>query len=330
MAEEPEFSVIIPLYNRRDYIQRAVSSVLDQKYPAKEIIVVDDGSTDDGAMVAERIAGGHIRVIRQSNQGGAGAPARNTGMRAATGNWFAFLDADDIWLDNHLFELAMLISACPSAGLISSNFQELMEGQPAEPDTRQGRLGGYRNYFLAAAAHPGCVNSSSAALKRAVPDALGYFGNASSGPDLEYWARIALDFPVAMSERNTAIYFRGNGGNMERLASARTNTSKDVEPPIQELSDVSPALAMLASRAAHDKNLFKRADIREYINSRLDQGIRIQLVRGNGKKAKEVAALKFPATSVRSFGLNLITRLPVSTLGVVERFRKTVKHAVTL
>ena len=85
-------SVIIPCYNSGTHLAQAIDSVLAQTCPASEIIVVDDGSTDDSPAIMARY-GDRIRVVRQAN---AGLPAaRNAGIQAATGEWLAFLDADD-------------------------------------------------------------------------------------------------------------------------------------------------------------------------------------------------------------------------------------------
>jgi glycosyltransferase involved in cell wall biosynthesis len=91
-------SVIIPAFNAACYLGEAIESVLAQTMPADEIIVVDDGSDDDTAGMAEKFS--RIHIIRQPNQGC--AVARNTGIAASTGSRLAFLDADDIWLPEKL------------------------------------------------------------------------------------------------------------------------------------------------------------------------------------------------------------------------------------
>lgn len=96
-------SVILPTYDREVYLERSIASVLGQRYPCDELIVVDDGSTDATVSVIERLAADSpvpIRLIRQENRGA--AAARNTGIRAARGQWLAFLDSDDWWLPGKL------------------------------------------------------------------------------------------------------------------------------------------------------------------------------------------------------------------------------------
>ena len=88
-------SAVIPAYNRRDFITRAVDSVMRQTVPVDEIIVVDDGSTDGTAEVVESRYGNAVRVVRQPNRGVSGA--RRRGIEEAHGDWIAFLDSDDEW-----------------------------------------------------------------------------------------------------------------------------------------------------------------------------------------------------------------------------------------
>ena len=95
----PRFSVVIPAFNAAATLARAIESVLAQSWPAYEIIVIDDGSTDATAAVARQF-GGAVRLIRQHNSGV--AAARNAGAAAARGDWLAFLDADDWYADDRI------------------------------------------------------------------------------------------------------------------------------------------------------------------------------------------------------------------------------------
>jgi len=95
----PKFSVIIPVYNLAETLPRAIESVIEQTWPAHEIIVVDDGSTDNSLHVANGFAN-KVRVISQVNAGV--SAARNRGAESATGDWLAFLDADDWYYSNRL------------------------------------------------------------------------------------------------------------------------------------------------------------------------------------------------------------------------------------
>jgi len=96
----PTVSVVIPLYNKSKYIERAISSILAQTFPPLEIIVVDDGSTDDGPEKVRKFKDPKIALIQQENKG-PGA-ARNAGLAIARGKYVAFLDADDEWYPSFL------------------------------------------------------------------------------------------------------------------------------------------------------------------------------------------------------------------------------------
>lgn len=108
-------SVIIPTWNRAPLLERALGSVLAQRLPCTELIVVDDGSTDDTAALLARLAAGAsvpIRLLRQENRGA--AAARNLGIRAARGSLLAFLDSDDWWLPDKLALQAAALAANPA------------------------------------------------------------------------------------------------------------------------------------------------------------------------------------------------------------------------
>ncbi len=111
-------SVVIPAYNSGAFIARAIDSVLNQTLAPYEIIVVDDGSTDDTAHVVKKYD--NVKYIHQQNAGA--SVARNTGIEAATGNWIAFLDADDEWLKNKLKLQTEHLQRNPSLAWASTNF----------------------------------------------------------------------------------------------------------------------------------------------------------------------------------------------------------------
>ena len=105
----PQISVIIPIYNNALYIQEAIRSVLSQGIEKLEILVIDDGSTDDFEEKIKGFNNPHIRLIKQINSGA--AAARNNGIKNAKGEFLAFLDADDIWAPNKLkLQLEVLIN----------------------------------------------------------------------------------------------------------------------------------------------------------------------------------------------------------------------------
>src|ERR1700761_8376431 len=104
---QPFFSVIVPVFNRARTLDTAVRSVLAQTCQDFEIIVVDDGSSDNPRAVVEKIGDPRIRFVRQENQGG--GSARNTGINAAQGRFVAPLDSDDAFLPHHLESMKNLL-----------------------------------------------------------------------------------------------------------------------------------------------------------------------------------------------------------------------------
>ena len=131
-------SVVIPLYNKARYVERAIRSVLSQTRPADEVIVVDDGSTDGGREVAARFEPAGVRVLCQDNAG-PGA-ARNCGAELATGDFLAFLDADDEWWPDYLASMEQEFRADPEAAVIVCGYVDNPVGSEP-PQERFRRLG---------------------------------------------------------------------------------------------------------------------------------------------------------------------------------------------
>ena len=135
-AHRSEFSAVVPTYNRADLVARAIDSVLRQSFPPVEIIVVDDGSTDETES-AVRQFGDAVRFIRQGNRGG--ASARNRGVQEARSAWVAFLDSDDVWTDSHLERIAQAIQDTGGAAVLY--FDDML--LPGTPDATWWTLGGF-------------------------------------------------------------------------------------------------------------------------------------------------------------------------------------------
>jgi glycosyltransferase involved in cell wall biosynthesis len=118
----PLITVIIPTYNSANFVLEAVQSVLDQTYRRFEVIVVDDGSTDDTGVVLHRFRN-LIRYLYQENQGP--SAARNAGIRAARGEYICFLDADDLWVPEKLELQLKFLEEYPRVGLVFSDEVDL-------------------------------------------------------------------------------------------------------------------------------------------------------------------------------------------------------------
>ena len=116
----PFFSVIIPLYNKEDYISDCLKSALNQNFNDYEIIIVNDGSTDKSVAIVESFQSDKIKLFHQKNSGA--SIARNNATKFSSGRYMAFLDADDIWKPNHLQCLLDSIKEFPNSGIYANNY----------------------------------------------------------------------------------------------------------------------------------------------------------------------------------------------------------------
>lgn len=118
-------SAILPTFNRADILEETLDSILSQVEPPEEVIVVDDGSTDNTRTVLDRFSA-HIRTVHIRNSG---APvARNTGAYLATGEWFWFCDSDDLWRPEYLAHVRALLNTDAEPGFVFGNFQLIRNG----------------------------------------------------------------------------------------------------------------------------------------------------------------------------------------------------------
>lgn len=225
----------MPLWNKAHAVERAVQSVLAQSFGGFELIVVDDGSTDGGPELVRELRDPRIRVLHQENAG-PGA-ARNTGVEVAQEAWVAFIDGDDIWLPDHLFELDRVRRACPEAGLIGTGFIESDSAGAYElPLPKAGHIRSI-SYFRSIGRGENPFWTSSAAIPKRVYHALGGFKHERIGEDRELWTRIALAMQVAVSSRKTAVYMRGTNGIMDNAAERWRGKE------LRSAADLSPAVA---------------------------------------------------------------------------------------
>lgn len=204
------FSVIIPLYNKAPYVRKALESVVAQTYRDFELIIVDDGSTDESLQVVEdyiretisdeRLT---IRVIRQKNSGV--AAARNRGVKESRGEYVCFLDADDWWEPNFLGEIYKLVTECPDAGILCTNY---IYYKPGKTHEALNLPRGYINYpeaYIQCMSMP--VTSITTCMPRRVFDEMGGFPvGIKLGEDFLLWAKTAIHYPVAFSEKPLAYY----------------------------------------------------------------------------------------------------------------------------
>ncbi len=215
------FSVVIPLHNKRPHIAQALRSALEQTYPPIEIIVVDDASTDGSLEEVRGVADSRIRILYRDTPGPGGYAARNVAVRAARGEWIAFLDADDLWQPNHLAVIADTLGRVnnPTAvGCVFSGYENLHPGGITSLDPysqKAGRKTERRHdfdSFLSAWLHAGdCpIWTSASAFRRSVLENCGLFpeGRCLRGGDKDLWLRVASCTTVIAAPAVTATFRR--------------------------------------------------------------------------------------------------------------------------
>lgn len=206
-----DFSVVIPLYNKENHIQRAINSVLNQTAPDFELIIVDDGSTDRSFEVASAFQDPRIRIIHQENRGV--SAARNRGIMEAENEWVAFLDADDEWLPGFLDEISLLINLFPESIVAGTGYYLQDPGEALSVNVvglpvSLGWRGIIDNYFTAiSSTHP--FNSSSFAVKKsALLEAGLYPEGVPISEDPSLYFQLALKGNFAFSYTPLSIYHR--------------------------------------------------------------------------------------------------------------------------
>lgn len=200
-AGNPLISVIIPVFNGAAFLADAINSVLNQHYHPLEIIVVDDGSTDNTAEVVQMMAG-NIKYVYQENNGP--ASARNKGIGKATGKYLAFLDADDIWAENKLnHQIELMNKKTTIGGVIGSThlIPLSMEIEKAVSESAE------KGMFM--------MSLGSALFRKGVFKKVGDFDEEMfSGEDIDWFFRAREANVHLLIHKDVVLYFRQHGKNI--------------------------------------------------------------------------------------------------------------------
>jgi glycosyltransferase involved in cell wall biosynthesis len=302
---QPTFSIVVPLYNKRPFIRRAMDSVLAQSVPDFQLIVVDDGSTDGGADVVEAIDDARLEFVRQPNHGP--GPARNAGMEHARHEWIAFLDADDCWFPDHLEELGRIAAQRPDAGLISTRRNAVSAtGARVRPQTAPARL---RQVDFLSERTQGLIHTSAAAIPRHVFLATGGFGDYPHGQDRELWLRISLAYPIVVSSRVTTAYCCGTGGIMDSRASRRAYDSGVVHS-VEDIAADSPTVNFIVQALAENTYPESSERLRGYLNRRLQHEAGKSLQFGHIARARSIMRLLVGPVPLKARLYQMLLYLP--------------------
>jgi len=205
-------SVIIPTYNRASFLKEALDSVLLQKHVEMEVIVVDDGSTDNTSAIVEA-CGRPVAYCQQSNAGV--SAARNAGIKMARGEWLAFLDSDDLWLPGKLECQLDFLSRHPAVKICQTEEVWIRNGHRQNPKKYHKKPSGY---CFPALLERCLVSPSAVMIHRSLFDEVGLFDETLPAcEDYDLWLRIGSRRPMGLVERPLVIK---RGGHPDQLSAS--------------------------------------------------------------------------------------------------------------
>ncbi len=225
------FSIIIPTYNRSEFIGRAIQSVLNQNFADWELIIIDDGSTDNTESMVDSFRDDRITYYYQENQ--ERSAARNKGIELSKGDWICFLDSDDEYLPNHLSSLKKAIDNDPIPRLlitghyISKNGVQLKH--PLISNDQQSQLEEISRKFIL---------MNSVCVNRSIVNKNNFNLNFRIWEDTHLWLRIAAQFPVQQLEEYTCIQnVHGGSTVVQGLRIVKLSEMDQYINAIQDLRD---------------------------------------------------------------------------------------------
>lgn len=249
----PLVSIIIPAYNAEKYILLTIRSVLEQNYRPLEILLIDDGSTDNTTALVEREAP-QVRIIRQANAGV--AAARNTGLRLAVGELICFVDADDGWFPGKLAAQVSYLQRHPNVGMVyhswlvwkpDINGHYVDPQQPLHPDTH--KIDSERSGWIYHKLLLDCiVHTSTVMMRNQVFKNVGFFDtNLTNGEDYNYWLRVSRKFEIHKLE-GTFSYYRAVIGSLTNSPKTQNFEYMVVQRAVEEWGLASPDGTVLPVR----------------------------------------------------------------------------------
>ncbi len=210
-AMSPTVSVIIPAYNAEPFLHETMQSIVDQTYSDWELILVNDGSTDDTLRVARSFKDDRIQIIDKPNSGV--SDSRNQGASVSSGKYLAFLDADDVWLPEKMRESVDFLNKHESFGMVHGDMQVVNEKTKPLDQVLSGKHGEILEPLLL---WDGCnvPSPSSILVRRTVFEEVGKFDpQFSTAADQDFFFRVAKHYPIGRISKVQG-YYRVHGNNM--------------------------------------------------------------------------------------------------------------------
>ncbi len=211
LMTQPFFSVIIPSFNRRDFLKKAVDSVFAQTYSDFELIVVDDGSDDGTEEIIRSYHDPRVFYLKQQNLGV--SSARNNGIARSRGDFLAFLDSDDMWRAEKLEHVAEHIVSSPGISVFHTNETWFRDGRILTQKDKYKRPSG-RVYRMTLPLC--CIGMSTSVIKKNVFGSIGVFDETFEAcEDYDFWLRAANKYEVKLIPEELTIK---NGGRPDQLS----------------------------------------------------------------------------------------------------------------
>jgi glycosyltransferase involved in cell wall biosynthesis len=217
--KQPFFSVIIPLFNKDKYIENALLSILNQSFSDFEIIIVNDGSTDNSIAKVTPYLSEKIRLIEHEKNKGLSA-ARNTGIKNSKADYITFLDADDLWLPTFLVAINYLIQNFSEAHIFATNIIEVYPKKLMASDNISKHIEENSKSivnFFKANLKQGIYNACSVCYHKSVFDVVGFYNESIDfSEDLDFNIRVNLKFKLAYDTNVHVNYFMETDNQMTR------------------------------------------------------------------------------------------------------------------
>ena len=261
----PFFSIIIPVYNKVNFIENTLKSVFQQSFTDYEILLINDGSTDDSESKILAFNDPRIRYYSKKNEGV--SETRNLGIEKAKSEYITFLDADDYWYPNFLEEMFLLIKSFPEQSVFSAaieieNLKTVIPSSYSIPKISDSMI---VNYFEASYKE-GALFTSCAVFHKNVFEKVGNFDTTiKSGQDTDLWIRIGLIYPVVFSFKilTRYIYDPNSLSKKKSFMNRKMNFSKFSEDEKKNLAlkkflDLNRFSLAVKSKMYGDKSNFKK------------------------------------------------------------------------
>lgn len=261
----PHFSIIIPLYNKENFIENTLKSVLNQNFKDFEVIIVNDGSTDSSEEKVLLFNDSRVHYYQKKNEGV--SAARNYGIEKAKSDYITFIDADDYWYQGFLDEMFKNINSCPELKVFSTAIEIETSKSVIAAEYSIKKTAGFEivNYFTASTKRT-VLCSSSSVFHKMVFEQTGQFNTKlKSGEDTDLWIRIGLIYPIHFSWKILAryVYDPDSLSKKHKITIDSINFSKyqlqeETNPDLKKFLDLNRFSLAIKSKLIKDKKSFNK------------------------------------------------------------------------